>query len=72
MKSSGTLPGEEEIRTDVSGDIIQMLVETREELRKRKQYDLADSIRNKLADKGIELQDTSDGVKWKWTKAPQR
>ncbi len=68
----GILPGEEEIRTDVSGDIIQMLVETREELRKRKQYDLADSIRNKLADKGIELQDTSDGVKWKWTKAPQR
>ena len=50
----GILPGEEEIMTDVSGDIIQMLVETREELRKRKQYDLADSIRNKLADKGIE------------------
>jgi cysteinyl-tRNA synthetase len=36
-------------------------------LRKRKLYDLADAIRDQLAEKGIKLEDTAEGVKWKRT-----
>ena len=50
---------------DLSGDIINILIDVRNELRKRKQYDLADNIRNQLKAKGVELQDTNEGVKWK-------
>lgn len=51
--------------TDVSSEMIQILVEVRQELRKRKLFDLADVIRDKLLQKGIELEDTAEGVKWK-------
>jgi cysteinyl-tRNA synthetase len=50
---------------DVSSDIIQILIEVRQELRERKLYDLADSLRDKLLQKGIELEDTAEGIKWK-------
>jgi cysteinyl-tRNA synthetase len=60
----GVLAGDEE-RVDVSSDIIQILIEVRQELRERKLFDLADSIRDKLLQKGIELEDTAEGIKWK-------
>jgi len=60
----GILPAKEE-RTDVSSEMIQILVEVRQELRKRKLFDLADIIRDRLLQKGIELEDTAEGVKWK-------
>ena len=47
------------------GDVMQILIEVRKELRKRKQFDLADRIRDELAKKGIRLEDTSEGAKWK-------
>ncbi len=52
---------------EVSGEIIQILLDVRAELRKRKQYDLADEIRKRLAAAGIEVQDTTEGARWKWT-----
>ncbi|WP_019177135.1 cysteine--tRNA ligase [Methanomassiliicoccus luminyensis] len=61
----GILPSEEAAQEDRSGEIIEILIEVRNELRKRKQYDLADKVRDRLKEKGIELQDTSEGVKWK-------
>ncbi|MGD0056423.1 MAG: cysteine--tRNA ligase [Methanomassiliicoccales archaeon] len=60
----GILSREEE-RKDVSFEMIQILAEVREELRMRKLFDLADIIRDKLLQKGIELEDTAEGVKWK-------
>lgn len=64
----GILPSAPEAApTDRSGEIIDLLVEVRTELRKRKQFDLADRIRDQLKEKGIELQDTAEGVKWKRT-----
>jgi cysteinyl-tRNA synthetase len=60
----GILPAKEE-RMDVSSEMIQILVEVRQELRKRKLFDLADIIRDRLLQKGIELEDTAEGVKWK-------
>lgn len=63
----GILPTVEASTADRSGEIIDILIEVRNELRKRKQYDLADRIRDKLKEKGVELQDTAEGVKWKRT-----
>lgn len=61
------LPADQASTEDRSGEIIDILIEVRNELRKRKQYDLADKIRELLKQKGVELQDTAEGVKWKRT-----
>jgi cysteinyl-tRNA synthetase len=60
----GILPGKQ-ARHDVSSEIIQVLMELRQELRNRRLFDLADDIRKKLLQKGIELEDTAEGTKWK-------
>ncbi|MBI3036439.1 cysteine--tRNA ligase [Candidatus Woesearchaeota archaeon] len=41
------------------------LIEERERLRKEKKFAEADKIRAKLQEKGIQLDDTPEGVKWK-------
>jgi len=43
-------------------ELINLLIEIRTEAKKSKNYALADSIRNRLAEIGITLQDTKDGV----------
>jgi cysteinyl-tRNA synthetase len=63
----GILPSRMADGGDRSGEVMEILIEVRNELRKRKQYDLADRIRDRLKEKGIELQDTTEGVKWKRT-----
>jgi len=50
---------------DQIDDVMDVLIEVRQELRKRKLYDLADKIRDGLKAKGIVIEDTSDGVKWR-------
>ena len=44
---------------------ILMLIEKRNEARKSKDYSLADKIRDDLKNKGVLIEDTKDGVKWK-------
>jgi len=44
---------------------IESLVKQREEARKNKDWKTADSIRDKLKEKGIVLEDTPKGVRWK-------
>ncbi len=44
---------------------IEILIQQRESLRKQKKFREADEIRKKLSDKGIELFDTKEGVKWR-------
>jgi len=61
----GILPTSEKRASADMEDVIEILLDVRRELRKRKQFDLADSIRDKLKAKGIELQDSSDGAKWR-------
>jgi len=62
----GILPGEDDMKDDGTTDaVMEVLIELRKELRARKQYDLADMIRNKLAEAGITLEDSADGIKWK-------
>lgn len=44
---------------------IEALIEERKEARKAKNFARADEIRQELLDKGIVLEDTREGVKWK-------
>lgn len=44
---------------------IEELVQKREHARKEKNWSVADGIRDQLKDKGIILEDTPQGVKWK-------
>ena len=48
----------------LSGDI-KKLVDEREKARKEKDWKKADEIREKLKNRGIILEDTKEGVKWK-------
>ena len=43
---------------------IELLLATRDELRKAKQYDLADRIRQGLDEQGVILEDTPQGTQW--------
>jgi cysteinyl-tRNA synthetase len=44
---------------------IELLLETRSELRAAKSYDMADKIRARLAELGVTLEDTPQGTTWK-------
>ncbi len=44
---------------------IEALIEARQAARKAKDFAKADAIRNELLEKGIVLEDTREGVKWK-------
>lgn len=61
----GILPHEAADAADRSGELVDLLIEVRNELRARKLYDLADKVRDGLKARGIEVQDTAEGVKWK-------
>ena len=45
---------------------IELLLETRTALRQAKQFALADTIRNRLAELGVTLEDTPQGARWKF------
>ncbi len=45
---------------------INLLVELRTELRKAKQYQLGDTIRDRLGELGVTLEDTPQGTRWKY------
>ncbi len=44
---------------------IQSLIDERQEARRRRDFGRADQIRDQLASRGIILEDTKDGVRWK-------
>jgi cysteinyl-tRNA synthetase len=44
---------------------IQALIDERQEARRRRDFGRADEIRDELASRGIILEDTKDGVRWK-------
>jgi cysteinyl-tRNA synthetase len=60
----------EEIAVDTGVDAeleayVLAKIEERKAAKKEKNFALADAIRNELLDKGIVLEDTREGVKWK-------
>ena len=46
-------------------DLMQLLIRARSQLRKAKQFDLADGLRDDLAALGIQLEDEPDGTVWR-------
>jgi len=61
----GILGIKTERKAEVLDSEIEELIEQRQAARKEKNFALADEIRAKLLDMGIELKDTREGVKWK-------
>ena len=54
-----------ERKTEILDNEIEDLIARRTQARKNKDFALADKIRNDLLEKGIVLEDTREGVKWK-------
>ena len=58
------IPGEEKADDGTLDAVMSILVDLRADLRKNKMYQYADMIRDRLAEAGIRLEDSADGVKW--------
>lgn len=56
------LKTEEEGNDSKLGDVVDLLIELRNEARANKDYQLSDAIRDRLAQKGIKLKDEKDGA----------
>lgn len=54
-----------ERKEELLDDAIEQLIEERQQARKGRNFARADEIRNLLQEKGIALEDTREGVKWK-------
>jgi len=59
-----TLKGKTQTTSDTEA-FISLLAFTRDDLRRNQQWQLADKIRDGLADLGIILEDTPQGTRWK-------
>jgi len=51
---------------DIAPRVIDILVDIREELRKKKEFALSDSIRQRLATIGVLIEDSPRKVKWRF------
>ncbi len=62
----GVLPDtlEEEAGSALSSQLIELLIDTRKKLRQAREYALADQIRDRLAELGVQLQDGPQGTTW--------
>lgn len=50
---------------DKTEQLVELLIDLRSQARENKNFDLADAIRNRLAEMGIELMDSPDGTTFK-------
>ena len=50
---------------EILGEDIEKLIEERQEARRNRDFARSDEIRDTLAEQGIVLEDTKDGVRWK-------
>ena len=60
----GLLQQDKEETVEIEPEL-QALIDERQAARKEKNFQRADEIRNELLEKGIILEDTREGVKWK-------
>lgn len=65
VKLSDVLGIQAEKEEEILADDIEALIEERQEARKARDFARADEIRDELLAKGIILEDTREGVKWK-------
>jgi cysteinyl-tRNA synthetase len=52
-------------RQSLTDEAIDALVAERTQAKKQRNFARADQIRNELAEKGIVIEDSKDGVRWK-------
>lgn len=50
--------------SSIEAGLVELLIALRRELRGRKAFDLADQVRDRLAELGVELKDTAQGTLW--------
>ncbi len=50
--------------SDISGELIELLISYRNRFKKEKNWEMADAIRNDLKEMGITLKDTPEGTDW--------
>ncbi|MDD6789381.1 MAG: cysteine--tRNA ligase [Lachnospira sp.] len=65
LKLTGVLGIDAEIEEGLLDDAVEKLIEERQAARKARNYKRADEIRDELSRKGIILEDTREGVRWK-------
>ena len=65
MKEFDSVLGIMEHEKGTIDDEIESKIAEREEARKNKDFEKADNIRDALKEKGIILEDTPQGVRWK-------
>ena len=58
-------PKEKKIESELIEKLMKVVLEIREELRRRKLFEISDLMRAKLREIGIEVADTPEGPKWK-------
>ena len=61
----GILNAGTEEESGLAPDLIDLLLEVRTDLRSQGDYDMADKIRDQLADLGVQVKDTPQGAEWK-------
>jgi len=52
-------------RESLTDEAIEALIAERTQAKKQRNFARSDQIRNELAEKGVILEDTKDGVRWK-------
>ena len=62
----GLMLESQEQATTGADAFIDLLVELRQDLRKNKNFDLADQVRQKLAELGVVIEDSPQGSTWHW------
>jgi cysteinyl-tRNA synthetase len=55
----------EQVGGKIADDLVQLLFDVREELRKKGEYGLSDEIRARMKELGLVIEDTDEGPKWK-------
>ena len=54
-----------EIGEKIVNDLVHLLFDLREELRKKGDYYISDEIRARMKELGLVIEDTDEGPKWK-------
>lgn len=60
----GLKPAESTANSQLTGELIDLLLTLRLEAKKNKNFALSDDIRNRLTEKGITVKDTKEGFEW--------
>ena len=68
----GTVQGRAQDDTALLDGLVELVSEQRQEARTRRDFATSDAIRDRLAELGLVLEDTPDGVRWKRGAPKQR